>query len=142
MVRRHERGAAARGQRGDAPLALQVVRGRDEHVPHARRELRWRVVDHAHDGDRAPGGDLAVHLRLAGEVREPLEHRDDDRGHAGLDGEGELLDHVRELDQQGLTERTRADTVHDRGSVVPVVPCSRTHCSGPQDTIPSARMRG
>jgi hypothetical protein len=111
-------------------------------VPYARRELRGRVLGHAHDDDRAPGGDLAVHLRLAGEVREPLEHRYDDRGHAGLGGEGELLDQVRELDQQGLTERTRADTVHDRGSVFLAAQWSRTHRSSPRDAIPSARMRG
>jgi hypothetical protein len=63
-----------------------------------------RLLCDADDGHRAARRDLAVHLRRAGEVGELLEHRDDDHGRTLLDGEGELLDHVREFDQQGLPD--------------------------------------
>jgi hypothetical protein len=90
-----DHGQACGGGRAGADRVLHP-QGRDEDVPDARREHRWGVSSAMPTTVTAP--------RAAGEVGELLEHRDDDHGRTLLDGEGELLDHVREFDQQGLPD--------------------------------------
>jgi hypothetical protein len=111
LVDGHERGAALRAEHGDAPLAGERVGGAEQRVAHARRQLGREVLGEPDHGDGAAGGDLAVDVDLAREVRELLEHGDDHERAARIGGQGEPFDRVRDLHQHPLAVeglRTRA----------------------------------